>query len=84
MNPMTENYWLIHVATMVIWPYNMEYYFQSLSFQLKTSPVDPDDIVPLTLIPWVFLLESILNPPESTNFVTHKMLVSWIHQNPPV
>ena len=30
----------------------------------------------LTLTPWVFLLESILNPPKSTNFVTHKMLVS--------
>ena len=38
----------------------------------------------LTLTPWVFLLESILNPPKSTNFVTHKMPVSWIHQNPPV
>ena len=46
-----------------------------------SCPDDRDDIVPLTLTPWVFLLESILNPPKSTNFVTHKMLVSWIHQN---
>ena len=30
----------------------------------------------LTLTSWVFLIESILNPPKSTNFVTHKMLVS--------
>ena len=32
--------------------------------------------ISLTLTPWIFLLESILNPPKSTNFVTHKMLVS--------
>ena len=31
MNTVTENYWLIYAAAMVISPYHVGYYFQSLS-----------------------------------------------------
>ena len=31
MNTVTDNYWLIYAAAMVIWPYHVGYYFQSLS-----------------------------------------------------
>ena len=32
MNTVTENYWLIYAAaTVILWPYHVEYYFQSVS-----------------------------------------------------
>ena len=31
INTVTDNYWLIYAAAMVLWPYHMGYYFHSLS-----------------------------------------------------
>ena len=50
MNTVTENYWLIYAAAMVIWPHHVGYY-GSHCVNIKTNipipcPVDRDDTAP--------------------------------------
>ena len=38
-NTVTENYWLIYAAAIVIWPYHVGYYFQLLNWSKSTYNV---------------------------------------------